>query len=166
MIACFSILVLLALFAGSQEISQTGGLISKGQSDRTPNFKAKNIATETDCNVEIVESLPKMLIYPSNSTLNKATFDAWVEILQDPVDKSSSNVHIASAYWTLRPIDMVPPTYLPEARQGEIIFERLMEIAKSETSFLTIVDSVPFSSSESKGNDTKDLAENGATVSP
>ena len=169
MIVSLSILVLLAFFAGSQDTydhsrkpTNTPTMMPKLENKKVPK---PNIAIETKCDVELVESLPRMLIYPSNSTLSKATFDAWLEILSDPVDNSSSNVHIASAYWTLRPVDMVPPTWLPAAAEGKIIFERLIQIAKSKDSFLTIVDSASFTSSESRGNDTQYLEQNGAKVS-
>lgn len=49
------------------------------------------------CSVEIVESIPEDVTYPSCFPTHKSTFMAWLELL----NRAENNVTIASFYWSL-----------------------------------------------------------------
>ena len=88
-----------------------------------------------------------------------------MQVLASAVSSNiSSDIRIASAYWTLLSRD-VPPAELfnPRSLQGEDIFRQLNTIAKkTEGPGLTIVNNQP--GTISQGNDTDMLKASGADV--
>ena len=90
----------------------------------------------TGCQVELVESIPEGLTYNSSVTTLR-THDAWNRLL----DKAEHTIEIASSYWSLRGQDTNSSNEL--AKEGERIFNRLVEAAQTRGIKIKIAQNLP-----------------------
>lgn len=104
-----------------------------------------------ECQVKLVESIPEGLIYP-NSTIpeNPSTYSAFVQLL----DLAESKLELASSYWTLRGSDLHHQD--PSSWQGENIFRRIEQLAKSQRVKIKIAQDQP--GRNQPNQDTADLS--------
>ena len=85
----------------------------------------KKCQDELTCSIEIVETVPSVLVYPSKSPKHTETHVAWKNLIQ----MASSNIHIISFYWTMTNDDVSNSTTFPQAKVGEEILAELLAAA-------------------------------------
>ncbi|XP_064489373.1 5'-3' exonuclease PLD3-like isoform X2 [Ornithodoros turicata] len=106
------------------------------------------------CLFTLVESIPENLTFPTGAPHHMSIFDAWNILL----DSATSQVHIASFYWTLRGKDIDVDD--PSDWQGEEIFSKLMYMGRNQSIDILIAQNAPSKFMPSK--DTEDFAKAGA----
>ncbi|CAG0887143.1 unnamed protein product [Cyprideis torosa] len=107
---------------------------------------------DSECQLEIVESIPIGLVFPPNSPKTRSTFEAWKELLA----VSQESIDIGSFYWTLRGSDIGIDD--PSQDEGVEILEEL----KKKGNILRVVWSTP--DSVESGGDIQQLIDAGAQI--
>ncbi|KAL1130822.1 hypothetical protein AAG570_012063 [Ranatra chinensis] len=107
-----------------------------------------------NCSFRLVESIPENMSYKNNTINNPSTFDVW----SDMISSAHKTIEIASFYWTLRNSDVV--TTYPGMKQGEAVFNALLDAGKNRGISIKIAQSQP--SQTSPNIDTEILAKKGA----
>lgn len=98
--------------------------------------------------IELVESIPEGLVYPTGSPSFISTYDAWKRLIK----MANNSIDIGSFYWTLRGADFYNHS---SAWQGEDIFKTLLETGTKGGIEIRIAQSAP--SSVSPNLDTEIL---------
>ncbi|XP_071832804.1 5'-3' exonuclease PLD3-like [Apostichopus japonicus] len=104
------------------------------------------------CSVELVESIPTNLTFPTGSPKHKSTIDAWTDLIQS----AEQTIDIAAFYWSLRNDDLKPP--VNASHPGQKIFDTLKAVAKEKDLKIRIVVDIK---EDKISNDTEMLEEEG-----
>ncbi|XP_033212010.1 phospholipase D3-like isoform X2 [Belonocnema kinseyi] len=102
-----------------------------------------------DCHISLVESIPIGLNYSNSSIIHPGTYQTWKEL----IESAQSTIEIGSFYWTLRREDVYPDA---SAKEGEDIFQLLLEAGRDRGVQLKIAQNFP--SQSSPNTDTEYLA--------
>lgn len=86
--------------------------------------------------IQLVESIPEGLIYPTNSPKFPSTFDVWKNLILT----ANHSIEIASFYWTLRSADFYNHS---SAWQGDEIFQLLLKAGTERKIKIRIAQSAP-----------------------
>lgn len=86
--------------------------------------------------IQLVESIPEGLIYPTNSPKFPSTFDVWKNLIKT----ANHTIEIASFYWTLRAADFYNHS---SAWQGDEIFQLLLKAGTERKIKIRIAQSAP-----------------------
>ncbi|XP_022911423.2 5'-3' exonuclease PLD3-like [Onthophagus taurus] len=119
------------------------------------NNKIRNNSCPDTCSFSLVESIPDGVFYKNNSPIFPTTFDTWINLIEN----AQKSIEIGSFYWTLRGVDVIPH---PTAKQGEEIFQALLDAGSIRKIKIRIAQSAPDPNLTS--NDTNILEENSAEV--
>ncbi len=166
MVACFGTVVFFAVLAAYRDVQ--AAYVEKNPNNHKPVFPQLPQTVETGCSLQVTESIPSILKYPTDAIRFPSTFDSWQQILSAASSNNTSSIsrqiNIASAYWSMMSSDVSPyDQYKPDAAEGELVFEELKEICKEPNSKMTVVNSYP--KGNFKNNDTEILRNLGADVS-
>ncbi|XP_034947047.1 5'-3' exonuclease PLD3-like isoform X2 [Chelonus insularis] len=88
------------------------------------------------CKISLVESIPIGLKYYNNSVVHKSTYSTWIEL----IESAQSTIEIASLYWTMTRQDVYPDD---SAREGEDVFEALLEAGRDRNIAIKIAQNAP-----------------------
>jgi phospholipase D3/4 len=86
--------------------------------------------------IQLVESIPEGLVYPSGSPSFLSTYDAWKFLIKS----ATTSISIGSFYWTLRSSDVYKH---PSSWQGEDIFQDLLVAGVDRKIKIRIAQSEP-----------------------
>ncbi|XP_048580894.1 5'-3' exonuclease PLD3 [Nematostella vectensis] len=103
------------------------------------------------CVLEVVESIPQGLTYPSSEVVHPSIYSGWLKLIRS----AKQSLDIAADYWTLRGVDT--GTDDPTSKWGETIFQELIALGKSGVKIRIVQSKAP----PSQNNDTKILSKLG-----
>ncbi|XP_023247850.1 phospholipase D3-like [Copidosoma floridanum] len=103
-----------------------------------------------DCDISLVESIPRNMSYANGSVVHRSTYDTWLELIA----LARKDIEIASLYWTMNREDLA---YADDsAREGEEVFQELLRAGRDRRINLKIAQDTP--SQLSPDVDTETLA--------
>ena len=103
------------------------GILSERNKDSNNKGGPTDVCQEesSTCSIQLVETIPKVLVYPDSSPKHTETADAWKELIK----MANSSINIISFYWTLTSEDTKPGSHFPQAKVGEEILAGLVAAA-------------------------------------
>ncbi|KAK8767249.1 hypothetical protein V5799_005969 [Amblyomma americanum] len=142
LVSCMSRAVLLAACALSCQVLSKAGETTAVNADARPN-------AADSCRYTIVETIPEGLAFAKGSPKHMSTYDAWRQL----ISLSTSNIKIASFYWTLS----ANLSVYPSAQMGEQIYQDLLYAGRNRSIDIKITQNAP--SDRFPSLDSKNLAE-------
>ncbi|KAH0953755.1 hypothetical protein HN011_008467 [Eciton burchellii] len=88
------------------------------------------------CNVFLVESIPIGMNYSNSTARHESIYDSWMDLIA----MAQNTIEIASLYWTMKREDVFPDN---SAKQGEQVFQSLLEAGRDRRITLKIAQNLP-----------------------
>ncbi|GAB6032932.1 hypothetical protein CHUAL_012126 [Chamberlinius hualienensis] len=120
------------------------------------NFLKNWDKCQNRCRISIVESIPENLTFASGSVNYPSVFNGWMNLIQ----MAHSTIHIASSYWTLRATASSVRSISRMDKEGEIIFNQLLNAGLKRNISIQIAQDQP--SYIQPDVDTQQLSQSGA----
>ncbi|EZA57925.1 Phospholipase D3 [Ooceraea biroi] len=88
------------------------------------------------CSVFLVETIPVGMNYNNSTARHESIYDSWMDL----IGMAQDTIEIASLYWTMKREDVFPDD---SAKQGEQVFQSLLEAGRDRQITLKIAQNLP-----------------------